>query len=213
MHFFNLGDSYMRRIKICLLLFARKINPNWLTVTRLIFLAPLVFALLCLDNHACLVWCFVAMWLAEVTDFFDGIIARTTNQVTDFGKIFDPLCDSIYHNLIWLAFSFTGWSPFYLMPIFIVRDQVVAYIRVYLAKNNIILSARWSGKVKAFSQATAQMVIVLMHLIWRADQIIQIIQFWLVVLAALITLWSLYDYFKEFCKKVDVGLFFKKSVF
>jgi len=190
----------------------RRINPNWLTASRMVVFAPLALGLLCLDTQLSLALCLVVMLLAELTDALDGILARATGQVTDLGKIFDPLCDSVYHGLVWMGFVAAGWMPAYVAAIFLFRDQIVAYIRVYLAQKQFIMAARWSGKVKAVSQAIAQIAIVVMHISLPDSEISRTIQICLIGVAAAITAYSLVDYFRGgLLQRADIAVHFKTA--
>ncbi len=190
----------------------RKINPNWLTASRMVVFAPLALGLLCLDTQLSLALCLVVMLLAELTDALDGALARATGQVTDLGKIFDPLCDSVYHGLVWMGFVAAGWMPAYVAAIFLFRDQIVAYIRVYLAQKQFIMAARWSGKVKAVSQATAQIAVVVLHLALPDTEASRIAQLCLIGVAAAVTLYSLIDYIKGgLLQKADIAAHFKAA--
>jgi len=189
----------------------RKINPNWLTASRIVVFAPLVLVLLCLNSPVSLACCLAAMLMAELTDLLDGKLARATGQVTDLGKIFDPLCDSVYHGTIWLGFLWLGWLPIWLAPAFFVRDQIVAYIRVYLASKQFVMAARQSGKIKAVSQATAQIAVVILHIALPNSELSRQIGLGLICVAAVITLYSLADYFQGFRQKVSVGSFFNAA--
>jgi len=69
----------------------RWVTPNSLTVLRILLAAPIVW-LLTIDNR----WAALAVFLfAFVLDFIDGPLARVRNQITVFGKLFDPLADKI----------------------------------------------------------------------------------------------------------------------
>ncbi len=52
------------------------------------------------------VWCFWVCGLlcaaAELTDLFDGKVARARNEVSDFGKLADPFCDVFYRQAVFL---------------------------------------------------------------------------------------------------------------
>ena len=66
--------------------------PNVLTVTRLV-LVP-VFVILGLQDSWTARWlAFVVFALAAITDRFDGQLARSWGQITDFGRIVDPIAD------------------------------------------------------------------------------------------------------------------------
>lgn len=69
--------------------------PNALTVLRLI-LVPVFVALMLVAPETGFGWRLagtVAFAVAIITDFFDGLLARRYNLVSDFGKIWDPIAD------------------------------------------------------------------------------------------------------------------------
>lgn len=190
----------------------RRINPNWLTASRMVVLAPLALGLLCFNGQASLACCLIVMILAELTDALDGALARATGQVTDLGKIFDPLCDSVFHGFVWMGFVAAGWMPAYVAAIFLFRDQIVAYIRVYLAHKQFVMAARWSGKVKAVSQATAQIAVVVLRLSLPDSETSRIVQLCLIGIAAAITMYSLADYIRGgLLQKADIAAHFKAA--
>jgi len=170
----------------------KRINPNYITGSRFFVFAPLACFFL---MHGYLVLALLSMILGEITDGLDGFFARRYGRVSDFGKLFDPMCDSFFHIIIWLSFLGLGWVPIYLVILFFGRDLMVSYVRIWLAsqKEMIILAARISGKIKAVAQATAQISIVFFHL-FVSRNVFENIQLTLVWLAAIVTLYSLLDY-------------------
>lgn len=167
-----------------------RINPNYITIQRLLIFMPL--ACIYLANGSLGV-AMLFMVLGELTDFVDGWVARKGNRVSDVGKLLDPLCDSVFHMAIWMSFLSLGWAPLYLVILFFARDAIVSTIRSCLAKHGIALAARWSGKIKAVAQATAQLFIVLLHILLKGNAL-EIAQIALISAAAVITVWSLVDY-------------------
>lgn len=65
--------------------------PNFLTLCR-VFLIP-VFAVLFYKGY--FVWAVFILFLSGLSDFLDGKIARRFNQVSELGKIFDPIADKL----------------------------------------------------------------------------------------------------------------------
>lgn len=170
-----------------------KIEPNYLTVSRAALFGPI--ALVCMIHGTKIgsIACLVAMILAETSDFFDGKLARATNQVTDVGKLLDPMCDSIYRITIWCGLIATGWiAGLYILFVwvFFVRDSLVLNLRMDLRKSGFVMSARFSGKIKAGAQAVTQGAIVFLHTFWQGQ-----LTFMLLSIAASITLYSAIDYF------------------
>ncbi len=74
--------------------------PNRLTVARLI-LAPIVLACLIAGEVRL---CFYLFLVAMLTDLYDGYLARKSNNVTEFGKLMDPLADKVLVSLTLIGF-------------------------------------------------------------------------------------------------------------
>jgi len=103
--------------------------------------------------------------LAEITDFADGTIARKLNAVSSIGKALDPLCDSLYRLSVFVGMAVAGWISLPLLFIFLFRDIIVAYTRIFAAQNGVDVAARLSGKLKATIQAAAQIVMLIAALL------------------------------------------------
>lgn len=104
---------------------------------------------------------FVLVTVSELSDALDGYLARLYGQVTDLGKLLDPMADSIYRLSLFLTFTLppvhlsVGW----LFPFFY-RDSVVSMLRTVCALRGFALAARKSGKLKAVFQALAVFIIL-----------------------------------------------------
>ena len=176
----------------------RRINPNDITSLRLFIFTPLACFFL-MQGYLSIV--LVAIVLGELSDFFDGQIARRTGQISDFGKLYDPMCDSIFHTVVWMSFQAVGWVSVYFVILFFVRDIVVNYIRIYFATQKIVLAARMTGKIKAAMQGVAQISIVALHL-FCVGSMLENAQLLIVLLAAFATIFSLGDYSMNFYRQV-----------
>jgi len=86
--------------------------------------------------------------VAELTDFADGYIARSRNQVTDFGKFMDPLADKVlvFAAMIW--FVERGIMPAWAVLIVIIREFMVTALRLIAVGNGRVIAAGFSGKIK-----------------------------------------------------------------
>lgn len=87
--------------------------PNFLSLSRLIGV-PLLFILINLENQLWFILWFVYLGL---TDYFDGLLARRWNQVTEFGSMLDAVADVAYY--ISAAFFLFYLFPEYLQPNYI----------------------------------------------------------------------------------------------
>jgi CDP-diacylglycerol--glycerol-3-phosphate 3-phosphatidyltransferase len=125
--------------------------PTILTLSRVIG-APILLLPFIKDNDA--VWWFttVAFILLSLTDYFDGMLARKYNVVSNFGKYFDPAGDKVLvlFSLV-LLMHFKGLSPFIIM-ILLTRDVLIGSIRSFGASMGLVLQARSLGKFKTVLQ-------------------------------------------------------------
>ena len=97
--------------------------PNWLSFIR-IALIP-VFAVLFVQGHQLVA--VIVMICAALTDLFDGKIARKFNQVSNLGKILDPIADKLSQMAIVIVLLYTYWeNPIkYLFFCFIVKEVLM----------------------------------------------------------------------------------------
>lgn len=101
--------------------------------------------------------------VSELSDAFDGFLARKYNQVTDLGKILDPMADSISRISVFLTFTLDPVHlPMLLIFVFIYRDSVISTLRTICALKGFALAARPSGKIKAVIQAISAFLILIL---------------------------------------------------
>lgn len=179
--------------------------PNILTLLR-IFVSP-VFLVLYLSWESLgielqmLPWILLSILIiSEISDAMDGYFARKYNQVSDLGKILDPMADSLYRISVFLTFTLPPVSlPLLLIFIFIYRDSVISTLRTICALRGIALAARMSGKVKAVVQGISAIGIVLLMIPYTFGHLslhhLQQASFSLCSIAAVYTLYSGVDYF------------------
>ncbi len=176
--------------------------PNILAFIRLL-LAPVMFMLL-VNQDAEIFKDIHPSWLnytaafifvlASATDFFDGYIARTFNQITTMGKILDPLADKMLTLAGFLGLmmidSASPWAVF----LIITRELFITGLRVSAVAEGIDIAASWMGKVKTVVQMIA-IGFLLMN--WMGGN-----EFlWL---AVALTLYSGYEYVRDFFRSVKL---------
>lgn len=137
--------------------------------------------------------------LSELSDLFDGFFARRKNQVTDLGKILDPMADSIFRLSVFLTFT-QGLIqvPLLLVCLFLYRDTIISTLRTVCALRGVALAARWSGKVKAVLQAIIALFILVLMIPYSLGMIsletLRAISLYSVVICAIYTLYSGFEY-------------------
>ncbi|HYX94060.1 MAG TPA: CDP-diacylglycerol--glycerol-3-phosphate 3-phosphatidyltransferase, partial [Geodermatophilus sp.] len=136
---------------------ARLVNlPNALTLLRLA-VVPL-FAMLLLSEGGMddgrRGWATLFFTLAIITDRYDGMIARRTNQVTEFGKLADPIADKALTGTALLGLSVLGLLPWWVTLVILVRELGVTVLRFWVIRHGVIAASR-GGKAKTVLQALA----------------------------------------------------------
>jgi CDP-diacylglycerol--glycerol-3-phosphate 3-phosphatidyltransferase len=137
--------------------------------------------------------------LSEVSDLLDGLIARKKNQVTNLGKVLDPMADSIFRLSVF--FSFTQGViqlPLVLVLLFFYRDSVISTLRILCALKGVALAARMSGKIKAVIQAVCAFFILLLMIPYSLGYIelatLQDLSFYAALVTVVYTLCSGLEY-------------------
>jgi CDP-diacylglycerol---glycerol-3-phosphate 3-phosphatidyltransferase len=175
-----------------------KIDRRFITAanaisTYRIAAGPACAALLVRPGATSLYIALALMALAEVSDLFDGYVARATGHVSASGKILDPMADALYRGTVFVAFMLNGWMPLPILLLILTRDIVVANLRELAESQVGTLGARTSGKWKAISQGAAQLTIVSLAAAGVGQN--QVWLFHLILIpAAVVTLYSLFDY-------------------
>lgn len=142
--------------------------PNKLTVLRIV-LVPIMVATLLLDFKFHFVASGLLFVAAAVTDFFDGLIARKNNLITNFGKFADPIADKILVISALVCFQWHSLCDPIIVIIVLFREFLVTSVRLSAAANGKVVAANIWGKLKTVSQMFA---IVLVFALQMALEII-----------------------------------------
>ncbi len=92
--------------------------------------------------------------IAIITDGLDGYIARKKGKVTEFGKHFDPLTDSIFFIIVFFTFVMIKLLPWYFFILILFRELFMhIFLRPYFSSKGLSLPANIFGKIKTVIQA------------------------------------------------------------
>ena len=134
---------------------------NALSFVRLLLAIP-ISLLLIRNEPASNVYAALLMVTAAVTDLFDGMLARMLNEVTEFGKIIDPLADKISVGIITIILAVQNKLPVWFLASVLVRDAIIFLGGVYIRRaKGIILQSNWTGKWAVTTVALFVLVVVL----------------------------------------------------
>jgi CDP-diacylglycerol--glycerol-3-phosphate 3-phosphatidyltransferase len=89
---------------------------------------------------------------AALSDFFDGLIAKKRNMITDFGRLMDPIADKILVLAVFIAFVQGQLIDAWMFLIIVSREILITSLRLFALNKGKVLSATKAGKHKTASQ-------------------------------------------------------------
>ncbi|GMO18265.1 MAG: CDP-diacylglycerol--glycerol-3-phosphate 3-phosphatidyltransferase [Treponemataceae bacterium] len=185
--------------------------PDKFTLLRIIS-APLFFVVYFLPYRVqndffgalSVVILFLLLAFAEFTDFLDGYFARKLQQVSDFGKIFDPFADIFLNMTVFLCFTISRRLSPSVLILLAYREFIMLFLRLCAMQRGVTIAARFGGKLKTcFFVATCFVTLTLegaerLHAaLWRYEFWVQV-NFWLFVACLITSYGSLLEYVIHF---------------
>lgn len=166
--------------------------PIFLTMFRVILIPFFVIAFYLPIESSSFITTFI-FFIAGVTDWLDGYLARKWKQTTRFGAFLDPVADKVmvvaalvliveYQHSLWITIP---------AIIMISREIIISALREWMAElgERSKVAVSWWGKWKT----TAQML-ALGGLLWRYNNYMEIVAIILLYIAAILTVWSMIQY-------------------
>ena len=127
--------------------------PNVISFFR-IALIPVFFALI-VDTDTTF-WGLVLFVAVVATDWIDGAIARATGQVSELGKVLDPVADRLAIAAGLIALVVADAFPLWAALLILVRDVAILVAgAVLLARRHVRIEVRYIGKVATFALMTS----------------------------------------------------------
>jgi CDP-diacylglycerol---glycerol-3-phosphate 3-phosphatidyltransferase len=146
----------------------------------------------------------------EVSDLFDGLAARRSGTVSDFGKLFDPYADVFARITYFVCFVLGGLMPAWAFILILYRELSINFMRMLLAQRGIAMGARKGGKLKSATYMVAGAASLLYVTFSKLGFLPQFLPplfialYALYSLAALLAVVSFIDYFIQY-RKLTAG--------
>jgi len=169
--------------------------PNVLTIIRMA-LIPVFVLFFARARYKIALLVFL---IASATDWLDGYLARKNHQITDFGKLMDPLADKLMVCTALICQGVRGVFPWLAIVIVMIKELVMVFGATYMLNHDIVVYANMSGKA-----AQVSFIAALVLSFWHEE-----FSAWMVpldrlflVLAVILAILALADYSTKAYRKI-----------
>ncbi|PIT98872.1 MAG: CDP-diacylglycerol--glycerol-3-phosphate 3-phosphatidyltransferase [Bdellovibrionales bacterium CG10_big_fil_rev_8_21_14_0_10_45_34] len=174
--------------------------PNWLTLFRVVLVAPIIVLLL--RDQIVTNWICAGLFiLASLTDYIDGYLARKMDVVSNFGKLMDPVADKILVSATLVMLIPTGRLEAIMVVILISRDVFIDGLRALAGSQGIIISAGKIGKWKTATQMVGIPAILLQDI---GSLPVSKIGYWVLWFSVVLSIVSGIKYYLTYLRKAPI---------
>lgn len=186
---------------------------NILSFSRLVLLIPLIFFLISPNENYYLFSSIIIIFM-WISDLLDGYFARKRKEVSELGKIIDPLADKITVISITIILLFQGIVPLWFFIVIVLRDLIILSGGLFIKqKYGIVLQSNWVGKLTVFTIGFTLLNMILIKgftssstnfFVYHIDKLEL---YWkvLILVSIFMSVFSLVSYFKKFTNTVSVN--------
>ncbi len=173
--------------------------PNILTYLRMAIIPVIIFVLMVPVSTKSFNIAFLLFVLASITDYLDGILARSWNLVTSIGKLLDPLADKLLTSAVLIMLIPVDRVPAWLVFLIIGREITITGLRSIAASQGLIIKASRMGKNKMISQTIA--ISLLLLTIPHLQSLLHNLGLFFLWVSVVLSYWSATEYFVNFYKE------------
>lgn len=120
--------------------------PNALTMLRLVLIPVFVVVFFNTPRDQDKIAALVIFAVASITDMFDGMLARKLNQITDFGKLFDPLADKLMVVTSMVCQAIIGVFPWAAIVVVAAKELIMFFGGMFMLSKGVVVYSNYWGK-------------------------------------------------------------------
>ena len=122
--------------------------PNIICYVRILLIPIFAYIYITADSSQDYIIAASIVLVSSISDLFDGMIARKFNQVTELGKILDPVADKLNHFAILLCLAFRYKIMWLVIALMVIKEGYMLYNGIYFLKRGKMMNgAMWYGKI------------------------------------------------------------------
>ena len=169
---------------------------NFISLTRVVIVLPIIIIHIQNDreiNYAIV----LLISYGVLSDYLDGLVARKRDEISELGKVLDPVADKLMAFFLFLYVVMLGWIPYWYFAIGVVRDLTIMAGSAHIKKER--------GKV-AMSIMSGKISVNIMALYWVSVFFFreaETVQTWLLWISVAFMIYSFADYWIRYKKIMD----------
>jgi len=171
--------------------------PNIISILRILLIIPLIYFLIYSTQYSKTIVITILI-LMYISDLLDGYLARKLNQITETGKIIDPLADKIAVITAVIVLFLQGRIETWFFAVVVLRDLLILIFGLYLkAKDKVVLMSNYPGKIAVLSIGITILFIILND---NNSELLKILIGYLYYISVILIVYSLILYLLRFYK-------------
>ncbi|MEC9439601.1 MAG: CDP-diacylglycerol--glycerol-3-phosphate 3-phosphatidyltransferase [Myxococcota bacterium] len=182
--------------------------PNILTLFRIVLIVPVCVLVFAGDPVSVFI-AVLLFFIASLTDWVDGYIARRQGLVSITGKFLDPLADKLLVMAVMVMMLPMGRIPSWLVIILLARELTISGLRAIAATEGYVISAGAGGKLKTSFQM-AGLLGLMVHYTYEVNFLFTTVKvsfhgmgLVLLIISAILSITSGYEYFRGFLTTIE----------
>ena len=136
--------------------------PNIMSYFRILLIPVFCVLYVNAETAADFLWAGAVVLISSLTDMFDGMVARKFNQITELGKVLDPVADKLSHAALAVCLAIRHPLMWALIALMVIKEGYMAIMGIYfLRRGRMLDGAMWYGKVCTASLFVGLLVLFL----------------------------------------------------
>ena len=173
--------------------------PNIISFIRILLIFPLIYFLIYPYSYSKTI-VITLLLLMAISDLLDGYLARKLNQISETGKIIDPLADKIAVVSLVIVLFLQGRIETWFFVIVVLRDLLILIFGLYLkTKDKIVLMSNYPGKIAVLSIGITILFIIIND---NNSELLNLLIGYLYYISVILIIYSLILYYKRFSKSL-----------
>lgn len=169
---------------------------NLISLSRVVVVWPIIY-LHIQNNYQVNTTIFLLIGYGVISDYLDGVVARWKNEISELGKVLDPVADKLMAFFLFLYTVMLGWIPLWYFVIGVIRD-------FFIMAGSLIIKKK-SGKV-AMSTMSGKVSVNIMALYWMSVFFFreaESMHYWLLIISTAFMIYSFISYIIRYKKILD----------